>query len=353
MLVRYRCERDGSAAKSSRNEACSGVTATPAISTTGATLPTVPARRRVSSVDQRTASGVRSAVLAYSLWGSFTAYWKLLGGFAAAELIGWRVGSAVSVLWILVAARGRLRSVRTAVVRPDVRTHLLWAGVLLVVNWSTYVGAVISDRVIETALGYFLAPLITMGLGVGLLGERLTRLRMVAIALVAVAIVVLSASYGRLPWVAVLIGGSWSLYGLVKRRVDLDPIESLTGEVTLLAPIATLVIFVSFMRSGGVGETAQGLDWLLLLGTGIVTAAPLLLFAHAAPRVPFTLLGPIGWLVPVINLTLGWVVYNEDMPATRLGGFVLVWVALIIVAIETVLTRRRTVHAAMTVGSVR
>jgi chloramphenicol-sensitive protein RarD len=291
-------------------------------------------------VDSSTASGVRSAVLAYSMWGGFTAYWKILSGFAAAELSGWRVGSAAAVLWLLVAARSRLRHVGTAVSSPEVRRHLLGASALLIVNWSTYVAAVTSGRVIETALGYFLAPLITMGLGVWLLDEHLTRVRSMAIVLVAVAIVILSVSYGRLPWIAVLLGGSWALYGLVKRRVALDPIESLTGEVTLLAPIAATVIVISLVRSGGAGDIAQGADWLLLAGTGAVTAAPLLLFAHAAPRVPFTLLGPIGWLVPVINLALGWVVYGEDMPGVRLIGFAMVWVALVAVAAEAIRDRQ-------------
>lgn len=288
---------------------------------------------------------MRSAVLAYALWGGFTAYWKLLSGFAPAELIGWRVGSAVTVLWVAIAIQRRVQSVAASALSLSVRRHLLAAAALLVVNWSTYVAAVTSDRVIETALGYFLAPLITMGLGVGLLGERLTRARAAAIALVAVAIVILSVSYGRLPWVAVLLGGSWALYGLVKRRVGLDPIDSLTGEVTLLAPVASVVIVVSLARTGGVGDLASGFDWLLLIGTGLVTAAPLLLFAHAAPRVPFTLLGPIGWMVPVINLTLGWAVYGEELPVVRFIGFALVWCALAIVAIEAVRSNRAQIAA--------
>ena len=274
------------------------------------------------------------------MWGGFTAYWKLLSGFAPAELIGWRVGSAVAVLWLSVVLRQRVRSVVTAVTNPSVRRHLLAAAALLVVNWSTYVAAVTSGRVIETALGYFLAPLLTMGFGVGLLGERLTRVRAVAIGLVGCAIVILSISYGRLPWVAILLAGSWALYGLVKHKVGLGPVDSLTGEVTLLAPLAAIVIVVSLLREGGVSDSAIGLDWLLLAGTGLVTAAPLLLFAHAAPRVPFTLLGPIGWMVPIINLALGWAVYGEDMPQVRLIGFALVWVALIAVAVETVTSRQ-------------
>ena len=126
----------------------------------------------------------------------------------------------------------------------------------------------------------------------------------------------------------------------MKRRVPLDPIDSLTGEVTTLLPIAVVVVIISLTRSGGVGEIATGFDWVLLAATGLVTAAPLLLFAHAAPRVPFTLLGPIGWMVPVINFLLGWLAYGETMTAARFIGFAIVWLALVAVAVETVLRTR-------------
>jgi chloramphenicol-sensitive protein RarD len=291
-------------------------------------------------MDPRSKSGVRSAVIAYALWGSLTAFWKLLNEFSAVDLIGWRVIAAVIVLWLLVTSRGQMANVVTAIRDPSVRRFLLLAAGLLVVNWSTYVGAIVSGRVLETALGYFLAPLITMTIGVTLLGERLTPMRMLAIVLVITSISILTVSYGQIPWLSFALGGSWAFYGLVKRRVPLDPIDSLTGEVTTLLPIAVVVVIISLTRSGGVGEIATGFDWVLLAATGLVTAAPLLLFAHAAPRVPFTLLGPIGWMVPVINFLLGWLAYGETMTAARFIGFAIVWLALVAVAVETVLRAR-------------
>lgn len=291
-------------------------------------------------MDPRSKSGVRSAVIAYALWGSLTAFWKLLNEFSAVDLIGWRVIAAVIVLWLLVTSRGQMANVMTAIRDPSVRRFLLLAAGLLVVNWSTYVGAIVSGRVLETALGYFLAPLITMTIGVTLLGERLTPMRMLAIVLVITSISILTVSYGQIPWLSFALGGSWAFYGLVKRRVPLDPIDSLTGEVTTLLPIAVVVVIISLTRSGGVGEIATGFDWVLLAATGLVTAAPLLLFAHAAPRVPFTLLGPIGWMVPVINFLLGWLAYGETMTPARFIGFAIVWLALVAVAVETVLRAR-------------
>lgn len=291
-------------------------------------------------MDPDTRSGVRAALACYVMWGGFTAYWKLLDEFPAVDLIGWRIIAAGTVLVLLVVRRATAGAVLRALADGTTRRHLVAAAALLAVNWSTYVYAVFAERVIETALGYFLSPLLTVGIGVLLLGERLSRAKGAAIGLVAIAIVVLTLSYGRLPWVALALGGSWSLYGLVKRRVPLSPVESLAGEVMLLAPVAVLVVVSRLGSPTGVAALGTATDWLLVAGTGLVTTMPLLLFAHAAPRVPFTLLGPMGWLIPVINLGLGWLAFGEDMPASRLVGFALVWVALGTVATESVLRQR-------------
>jgi len=297
-------------------------------------------------------SGIRSAVLAYSMWGGFTAYWKLLSDFAPVDLVGWRIASATLVLVVLLVARGTWGNVAGALANRQTRRRLALASALLAVNWSTYVFAVVSDRVLETALGYFLAPLITMAIGVLVLGERLTPMKRAAAVLAIASILITSISYGAVPWVAVFLGGSWAWYGLTKRRVPLGPVDSLGSEVLLLLPLASVVVVISLVRDGGVVDSAGAgvWPWLGLLGTGVVTAAPLLLFAHAAKRVPFTLLGPIGWLVPIINLLLGWVAYGESMPALRLIGFALVWGALVGIAIETVRSERSLSAAPSTDG---
>ena len=220
---------------------------------------------------------------------------------------------------------------------------------LLTVNWTAYVWAVVNDRVLETALGYFLSPLGTMAIGVFVLGERLTPFRWASIAFAVTAVAILTVSYGRVPWVALLIAGSWSVYGLTKRRVPLAPAESLTAEMLVLAGPAVLVIGVASAGSGWPGDAAvwtqaAGVEWLLVLGTGAITAFPLTLFAFAAQRVPFTLLGPTNYLVPLINFLLGWVVYDEPLPWARAVGFGLVWFALGLVTYETIRQHRRTVR---------
>ena len=275
-------------------------------------------------------------MFAYTLWGLLTIYWKQLSGLDAIELIGWRVGTAAVVMALVVTATGRWPQVRGALADRTVASRLVVAALLLTVNWTTYVWAVVSGRIIETALGYFLAPLGTMALGVVVLGERLTPLKRASVVCAGVAVVVLTVSYGRLPWVALLLATSWAWYGLTKRRVPLDPIESLSSELFVLAVPAVALAASGWFRSDGIPSQATTADWAFLLGTGAITALPLLLFAFAAQRVPFTVLGPTNYLVPLINFLLGWLVYDEALPPSRVLGFGLVWCALVLVTTDTI-----------------
>ena len=291
--------------------------------------------------DQR--RGFQAALFAYTLWGLLTIYWKQLAGLDAFQLIGWRVVTATIIMLAVVAAGGHWPAIKQALSTPATLSRLVGAAVLLTVNWTTYVWAVVNDRVIETALGYFLAPLGTMALGVFVLGEKLTTIKRVSIGLVLVAVAVLAGSAGRVPWVALGLAISWSWYGLTKRRVPLDAIASLTAELIVLATPALGLVIVGWYQADGIPHKAAGVDWIFLLGTGAITATPLLLFAFAAKRVPFTMLGPTNFLVPGINFLLGWLVYHETITSSALIGFGLVWVALALTTGESLLTGRMTI----------
>lgn len=280
--------------------------------------------------------GLQAAVAAYVLWGLLTVYWKQLSGLDAVEMIGWRVVTASVFMAVVVSITGRWTPIVDTLGSRSSLLRIALASVLLTGNWTTYVWAVVNDHVIETALGYFLAPLGTMALGVFVLGERLTPLKQWSIAFAVLAVVVLTVSYGEFPWVAIVLAATWSWYGLTKRRVPLGPVESLTSELlVLVAPAAALVV-LGFVRSGGIPDQAVGVDWAFLLGTGAITAIPLLLFAYAAQRVPFTLLGPTNYLVPLINFLLGWLAFGEALPPSRVVGFLFVWIALVLVTVDTV-----------------
>jgi chloramphenicol-sensitive protein RarD len=289
--------------------------------------------------DQR--RGIRAAIAAYVLWGSLTIYWKQLDGFDPVELIGWRIALAAIVMAVVVSVGHRWDAIFATARTPRLLGRVAVASVLLTVNWTTYVWAVVNEEIIQTALGYFLAPLGTTTIGVLVLGERLDRAKKVAIVFAVAAVAVLTISAGRVPVAALVIAATWSLYGLAKRQVPLGPVESLASETFVLIPVAVAVVAWGATRSDGVVAVATGLDWVFLAGTGIITAVPLLLFAVAARSVPFTLLGPLNYLVPIVNFLIGWLLYDEPLPLGRAIGFFLVWCALVIVTIGTVRSARR------------
>ena len=314
---------------------------------TGADAPASPAEVRRAATDptgtptaDSITRGVRVGVAAFVIWGLLTIYWKQLSAFDALELIGWRMACAGVVMAAIVTVRGSWPRLRTAFSNRTTVIRLIAAAMLLTANWGSYVWAVVNDRVLETALGYFMAPLATMAIGVFVLREHPSTAQRVAFGLASIAVVILTVSNGQPPWVALVLAASWSLYGLSKRQISLDAIDSLAGETfVLFAPAIALLIAVSG-RSNSVVSSAETREWLFVLGTGAVTAIPLMLFASAAKSIPFTLLGPLNLIVPVINFGLGWLLYDEEMPPERVVGFAFVWVALIVVMYDRIHSAR-------------
>lgn len=292
--------------------------------------------------------GIQAGTVAYVVWGLLTLYWKAIAHFDPAELVGWRIVCSAVVMGAVLTVAGRWPGLRAAARDGATVGRLLVAALLLAGNWSVYVWCVSQHRVLEAALGYFMAPLLTMSMGVVVLGEHPSRLQLVAVGFGAVAVLWLAVSYGEVPFGALAIAVSWSTYGLVKRRVELGALEGLAGETVLLVPVAVGVLAWLSTRPGSVAHTASAGDLALVLMSGIVTAVPLALFAYAARRVPFTVLGPLNYLVPIINLVLGWLVFDEPMPSSRLVGFALVWVALALVVVDQLRRPRRQVGTAVT-----
>lgn len=274
-------------------------------------------------------------------------YWKLLDDFDALDLIGWRVVTAMLLLASLVLVQRRLGVVVGALRDGALRLRIAGAAVLLVANWTLYVWAVVNEHVIETALGYFIAPLFTSIIGVVVLREPLRTLQKTALGLALASVLVLTVAYGKPPLIALAIAGSWAVYGLLKKQVPLRPVDSLTAETAVLLLPAIGIVTWSLTRGDAVFSGASGGEVVLVLLTGLITAVPLLLFAHAALRLPLTVIGPMQYLVPVINFLLGWLAYGEHMAASRFAGFVLVWIGLVCTFVDTVRdSRRRQVRAA-------
>jgi chloramphenicol-sensitive protein RarD len=209
------------------------------------------------------------------------------------------------------------------------------------VNWGTYIWGVNNDHVVETSLGYFINPLVTVLMGVVVLGERLRRLQWVALGIATAAVVGLTVEYGRPPWVALVLAFSFGSYGLAKKKANAGAVESLTFETIVLAPVA--IGYIAFLVATGHSEFgSNGVGHMLLLAaTGIITAVPLICFGAAATRVSMTTIGLLQYLAPTIQFALGVFLFHEPMPTMRWLGFGLVWVALVIFTVESVNHRRR------------
>jgi chloramphenicol-sensitive protein RarD len=245
------------------------------------------------------------------------------------------------VMAIVTTVRGTWPAIIAAFRSRATIARLITAALLLTANWGSYVWAVINDRVIETALGYFIAPLGTMAIGVLVLGERTTRAQKIAFGCVAVAVVILTVGAGHPPWISLVLAATWSSYALSKRNMPLGAIDSLTGETFVLVLPAAVALVVLSGRSSSAVNTASSIDWILLLGTGLITAIPLMLFASAAKSIPFTLLGPLNLIVPMINFVLGWALYSEPLPLNRLIGFAFIWLALMVVMTDRIRSYQR------------
>lgn len=279
--------------------------------------------------------GVIAGLSSYILWGFLPLYFLLTGTANAWEIVSWRI------LWSLVFCVGLLVATRqlgpTFALLKDRRLAVLTllAGVLIYLNWQFYILAVVTGHIVQGSLGYFINPLVTILLGVRVLGEKLRTGQWVAIGFAAVAVVVLIVGYGEVPWYSFILSASFGLYGLVKNRLGgrISATGSLTFETVWLVPVAIGILAFSWPTL----QFGHGDVWttVLLIGLGPVTAIPLLLFGYAASKVPMAWMGFMQYFAPSIQFIVGVAVMHEPMPLPRLIGFALVWTGLIFLSLDS------------------
>jgi len=291
-------------------------------------------------------SGIAYGLGAYITWGLLTIYWKFLKQFNAVELIGWRIVTSSIILLCVIIYTKKLPNLLTALRDRKLRARVIFASIMLAINWTTYVWAVVHENVIETALGYFISPLFTMLIGFAVLRETMKAVHRAVIVFAVVAIVILTYSYGRPPYLALIIASSWSIYGYLKKQVPLSSLESLTAEVFALLIPAVAILFWCFNRADSVPNSATTIQWIFVLFTGLMTAIPLLLFGAASRRVRLSLLGPLQYFVPTFNFFLGWLAYNEKLDVTRLVGFAFVWFGLFILVTDSLRSSAKKIKTA-------
>lgn len=300
--------------------------------------------------DQR--RGFLLGVAAYSMWGVFPLYWTLLEPAGAVEILAHRVAWSLLVMAGLTIALRRTSQLRAIFRSPRLLVLLTVASVVIGLNWGGFIWGVNNHRVVEVSLGYFINPLVTVLLGVLVLGERLRPPQWTAIGIATLAVVGLTIDYGHPPWVAFLLAGSFGTYGLAKKKAGVDAVESLTFETMVLTPIA-LGYLGWLWADGSASFGSHGLPHALLLAsTGLVTAVPLICFGAAAIRVSMTTIGLLQYLAPTIQFALGVLVFDEQMTPVKWFGFALVWLALVIFTTEALRQRGRQLRLAAEASAV-
>ncbi len=272
-------------------------------------------------------SGILYALGTYILWGLFPIYWKQLHYVNAAQLIGHRILWSFLMLFFVILITGKRNEFFAKLNKKNIKAHAL-AALLLSVNWLIYVWAVNNGYIIESSLGYFINPLFSVFLGMVFLNEKLRSFQWIPLGLAIIGVVYLTFIYGRLPWIALSLAFSFGLYGLLKKKSSLGSLYGLTLETGIILLPAFGYLTYLFI----IGESAfLKIDTptnFLLIGAGVVTAIPLLLFAKAAQRIPLTTIGLMQYIAPTGQFLIGVLLYKEDFTRSQAIGFSIVWLAL-------------------------
>lgn len=281
------------------------------------------------------------ALGAYAIWGAFPIYWKWLQHIPAMQLLNHRIVWSFVLLFVLLFVRKKWQEFKINCRNTEQLKLLTLAAILLSINWMTYVWAVNAGYIVETSLGYFINPLVSVFLGVLFLGEQLRRLQWIAIGIAATGVLYLAIKAGSFPWIALTLAFSFGFYGFLKKKTSVGAIQSLTIESAILfIPALLYLIWCQAEGTGGFMQYGWQSD-LLMIGAGIVTTIPLLLFSEASKHIPLNVIGMLQYTAPTLQLLIGVVIFKEDFSLHKLIGFSFVWVALAIFVFESIRHHRQ------------
>lgn len=292
-----------------------------------------------SSTDTTARSGALMGALAYVLWGLFPIYWKLLDGVPAFEILAHRIVWSLFFVMALLLVAGGWRQALGHLRDPKRRRTMLLSTTLIATNWGIFIWAVGAGRITDASLGYYINPLLNVAIGHLLLGERLRPLQAVSVALAAFGVVWLTVSKGELPWVSLVLATTFCLYGLVRKRAPVSAVEGLVIETGLTMPLALLYLLLLDPPLGHL-VGADMLTMVLLLGSGVVTAIPLLAFAGAARRLRFTTLGMLQYLAPTLQLGCAVLFYGEPFGRAETITFGFIWSAVALYLVDALRQER-------------
>jgi len=296
--------------------------------------------RKLGNVDEGR-RGLIFGVLAYTTWGILPVYWPLLEPAGSVEILAHRIIWSLVFVAVLLAIRPRPGWWSRLREQPRSMLYLALAGGSIAINWGTYIWAVTHGHVVESALGYYINPLVLVLAGVVVLRERLNGTQWSAVGIAGVAVAILTVDYGRPPWVALALAASFTVYALCKKQASAGALESLAVETGVLFPLALAYLgWLELTGTAAFGHAGWG-NALLLASAGVATGVPLLFFAAAATRVSMTALGIMQYIAPTLHFLLGILVFAEPMPPARWAGFCLVWLALAVFTYDGFRRRRR------------
>ncbi len=284
--------------------------------------------------------GIINGAIAYLLWGFLPIYWKLLDHVPPGEVLSHRIFWSFWFMLILLIIGKRLSafksSFRQMAENPKVMFALLAVSILITVNWLIFIWAVHVGKIVETSLGYYINPLISIVLGVFVLKEKLLRSHVIAFILALMGVLFLTFSYGQFPWVSFSLALSFGLYGLIKKVLPFDSSIGLTLETMAVMPIALIYIIIIFIKGDHVAFLGDMATNMLVISSGAATALPLLFFAKGVQKVPLYLMGFLQYIAPTIMLIIGIFLYHEPFGTTQLVSFTFIWGALLIVSLSTI-----------------
>jgi chloramphenicol-sensitive protein RarD len=278
--------------------------------------------------------GIWLGIGTYTIWGLFPIYWKWLQHVDALELIAHRIAWSFVIMLVIMTITSRWDKFRTQTISPKLRWTFLLIAILIGVNWLVYVWSVTAGFIVESSLGYFINPLVSVTLGVVFLKENLRPWQWVPVGMAAIGVIYLTVLYGSLPWIALTLAFTFGVYGLLKKTTPLGPVQGMTLETGILfVPAVAWLVFTQIRGDGAFLHTGLVSD-LLMIGAGLATTVPLLMFTAAAQSIPLSLIGILQYLAPTLQFLIGVLVFREELSSSKLIGFIIIWLALAIFAVE-------------------
>lgn len=281
-------------------------------------------------------AGVIYAVSAYTLWGILPIYWKLINSVFSIEILSNRIVWAFVFMVVIIVVTKQWEELKRTAKDKKQMFYIFIASILIAFNWGLYIWAVNSDKIVDSSLGYYINPLFAVALGVVIFKEKLSFWQGVAISMASIGVIIKTFQYGKIPWISLGLAISFGLYGAMKKSVRANSIVGLTLETTMLTPVALAYIASRQFSGLGAFEREGAVVILLLIGSGVVTAVPLLLFASGVKRLPMSVLGFTQYISPTISLLIGIFVYHESFTAVDMVGFGFIWAALAIYSLSQI-----------------